>query len=350
MDNINNDSNKPQRRIRYKGSHPRHFNQKYKELNFEQYAADVEKIILSGKTPAGTHRPICVNEILDILKPLSGQVGLDATLGFGGHATELLKKILPDGRLFAIDVDPEELDRTEKRLRTMGFGEKELIVKQVNFAGIAKLLDEVDGGFDFILADLGISSMQLDNPERGFTFKSNGPLDLRLNPECGQPASQLIKSLDEDQLEELFFYNSDEPFARKIAAAVFYQRNKINTTIDLANAISQVLEKKSFAKCNKGTIISIRRVFQALRIAVNDEFAVLEQFLRNLPFCLKPNGCVAILSFHSGEDKRIMKFFAEGFKNGLYSIISQEPIRPSLSEQQSNPRSTSALLRWARRA
>ena len=196
MDNKNNDSIKPKRRIRYKGSHPQHFKEKYKELNFQKYPLDVEKVIQSGKTPAGTHRPVCVKEVLDVLKPLPGQVGLDVTLGFGGHTVELLKKITPHGRLFALDADPLEFERTEKRLRAMGFSDKELILKRSNFAGMSKLLNQVAEGFDFILADLGISSMQLDNPERGFTFKREGPLDLRLNPQRGLSAAELIRTLD----------------------------------------------------------------------------------------------------------------------------------------------------------
>ncbi|MFH2137302.1 MAG: 16S rRNA (cytosine(1402)-N(4))-methyltransferase RsmH [Candidatus Omnitrophota bacterium] len=347
MDNINNDPIKPKRRIRYKGTHPRHFNEKYKEFNFEKYTSDVEKVIGAGKTPAGTHRPICVNEVLDILKPIPGEVGLDATLGFGGHALELLKKITPNGRLFALDVDPVELARTEKRLRSMGFSDKELIIKSSNFAGMFKFLDEAGGSFDFILADLGVSSMQLDNPARGFTFKREGPLDLRLNPERGQPASVLIRSLDEEQLEKLFIENSDEPCARPIAKAVFENRNKINTTTDLANVIAGGLGDKSLRDCGGKVKDSIRRVFQALRIEVNNEFSVLEQFLRNLPFCLKAKGRAAILSFHPGEDNRIVDFFEKGLSSGVYADISREPIRPGAKEQSANPRSQSARLRWA---
>ncbi|MFH1094506.1 MAG: 16S rRNA (cytosine(1402)-N(4))-methyltransferase RsmH [Candidatus Omnitrophota bacterium] len=347
MDNVNNDPIKPKRRIRYKGTHPCHFDEKYKELNFEKYPTEVEKVIQAGKTPAGTHRPICVKEVLDVLKPMPGQIGMDATLGFGGHAVELLKKIIPNGRLFALDVDPLELARTEKRLRSMGFNDKELIIKRSNFAGMFKLLDEAGGGFDFILADLGVSSMQLDNPARGFTFKREGPLDLRLNPERGQSAAELIRSLDEKQLEKLFVENSDEPCARPIARAVFKNRNKINTTTGLANVIAYGLGDKSYLDRTSAVKDSIRRVFQALRIKVNDEFSVLEQFLRNLPFCLKTQGRAAILSFHPGEDNRVVDFFEQGRSAGLYADISSKPLRPSAREQSSNPRSQSARLRWA---
>ncbi|MBF0478013.1 MAG: 16S rRNA (cytosine(1402)-N(4))-methyltransferase RsmH [Candidatus Omnitrophica bacterium] len=345
MDNENQEPVKFKRRVRYKGAHPRHFNEKYKELNFEKYTSDVEKVIASGKTPAGTHRPICVAEILDILKPLPGQIGLDATLGFGGHSVEFLKKIVPGGRLFALDVDPIEIIRTEKRLQKMGFSENELIIKRSNFAGMIKLLHEAGGGFDFILADLGVSSMQLDNPERGFTFKYEGPLDLRLNPQRGQSAAQLIRAVNEQQLERIFFVNSDEPYAKQIASAVFVHRQQINLTTDLAHVITSALANKSHPDAEVAK--SIRRVFQALRIEVNDEFSALEQFLRTLPVCLKPKGRVAILSFHSGEDNRVRDSFKQGLMDKVYEDISHEPIRPSTTEQYANPRSKSALLRWA---
>lgn len=347
MEHEKSEPKKHKRRVRYRGTHPRHFKDKYKEQNSEIYPDDVKKVIDSGKTPAGTHRPICVNEILDILKPAPGQVGLDATLGFGGHAIELLKKNSPGGRLFAIDADPIEVSRTESRLRKLGYNDKELVIQRSNFSGMFKLLEEAGGGFDFILADLGISSMQLDNPERGFSFKHEGLLDLRLNPYRGQSALELIHLLEKDQLESIFFENSDEPYAKKIASAIFKNKTKIHKTTDLANVIAYALTQKSFSHCGVKATTSIRRVFQALRIEVNDEFNVLEQFLRNLPFCLKSQGRVAILSFHSGEDKRVMTFFEEGLKEGAYSSISHEPIRPQVEEHFSNPRSKSALLRWA---
>lgn len=335
------------RRVRYSGRNPRHFKDKYKEHNHEKYPEDIKKIIDSGKTPASTHRPICVTEILDILKPAMSEIGLDATLGFGGHAQSLLEKIIPDGRLYALDVDAIEIIATEKRLRSLGFTKEQLIVKQGNFAGIHKVVLEAGEGFDFILADLGISSMQLDNPERGFSFKQEGPLDLRLNPTRGPSAAELIKTLSEEELGNLFFENSDEPYARRIAAIVYKRREHLHMTTDLSMTIATAFKKESYADCTDDEKRSIRRVFQALRIAVNDEFAVLESFLRHLPFCLKPNGRVAILSFHSGEDRRVKSFFKQGFQGGVYKDISHQAIRPSAEEQFSNPRSQSALLRWA---
>lgn len=333
------------RRPRYRGSHPRAFAEKYKELNPEKYAQDVEKVIRRGQTPAGMHRPICVDEIIGKLNPKPGEVGLDATLGYGGHAQELLKRIIPGGRLFGIDVDPIVLPETEKRLRKAGYGNDILIVKRMNFAGIAQLFSESGSGFDFVLADLGVSSMQLDTPSRGFSYKTEAPLDLRMNPLHGQSAYELIQKLSEDELAGLFILNSDEPYAELIAHAIFTKREKLQSTVRLAEAIRTALfsRKISAEEISK----SVQRVFQALRIAVNDEFGVLDQFLRLLPGCLKQNGRVAILTFHSGEDRRVKKTFQKDLRDGIYSDVARRPLRPSPSERFSNPRSSCAKLRWA---
>ncbi len=348
--NTGGEAPQKKRRLRYSGTHPRRFEEKYKELNREKYAQDVEKIIQSGKTPAGSHRPICVQEILEVLDPKPGQKGVDATLGYGGHAAELLKRILPGGRLWGIDVDPIEIVRTEARLRGMGFAEDALVVRRINFAGIPKLLAAASGGFDFILADLGVSSMQLDDPSRGFTYKVEGPLDLRLNPTRGQPASILIRSLAEKELEEILWAHSDEPHARAIAKAIYKNRGSISTTTELADIVRDALPMISEGDLEEDITRSIRRTFQALRIAVNDEFSALDQFLRNLPFCLKAQGRVAILTFHSGEDERVVRSFTEGVEAGIFSEMGQEPIRPSPQEKYDNPRSKSAILRWAKLA
>ncbi len=284
-----------------------------------------------------------------MLRPEPGQTGLDATLGFGGHAQELLSRIIPGGRLFGIDVDPIEIVRTEARLRGLGFSEKELIVRRINFAGIPKLLMDAGGGFDFILADLGVSSMQLDNPSRGFSFKVEGPLDLRFNPNRGQPASALLRSISEKDLEEILRVHSDEPHARAIAKVLYRIREEVFTTTVLAEAVRKALSRVSLSNPEEEVTRSIRRTFQALRIAVNDEFSALDQFLRNLPFCLKPEGRVAILTFHSGEDDRVVRSFKEGSEAGIYADWGREPIRATSQERYDNPRSKSAVLRWATR-
>lgn len=338
------------RRPRYAGKNPRRFEEKYKELNPDKYTEEIRKVMERGHTPAGMHRPICVDEILELLAPRPGETGLDATLGFGGHARELLQRVTPGGCLFATDVDPLELPRTEARLRELGYDEKTLRVHKMNFAGILRLLPEIGEGFDFVLADLGISSMQLDNPGRGFTFKKEGPLDLRLNPGHGQPASALLKSLSEDAMEKILRVNADEPHAREIAHAIHCQNGQINTTLAFADVVRSAVMPLLQGDKDKEVSKTLQRTFQALRIAVNDEFSALDQFLRALPTVLKPGGRVAILTFHSGEDKRVIKSFEEGLRAGIYTAISTEPIRPSGKERFENPRSKCARLRWAYKA
>ena len=341
---------KRKRRVRYAGKHPRRFEEKYKEHAPERYADDVAKIIQRGKTPAGTHRPIMVQEILAVLGPHPGQTVLDATLGYGGHAQELLQRIVPGGSLWGIDADPIEIRRTEARLRARGFTEKVFKVRRINFAGVPKILKDAGGGFDLILADLGVSSMQLDDPGRGFTFKREGPLDLRLNPERGQPASALLQSLSEKDFAKILRSNADEPHALGIAKSVFKCSKPITTTTALADAVRRALPRASCEADDEARTRSIRRTFQALRIAVNDELFVLEQFLKNLPVCLKPEGRAAILTFHPGEEDRVARSFREGFQSGVYAEMSLEPVRPAPQEQYDNSRSKSARLHWVKRS
>lgn len=335
------------RRKRYRGTHPRKFAEKYKELNAPQFVADVEKVIARGQTPAGTHRPICVDEILTILNPQPGEVALDVTLGFGGHTQTILPRLLPGGRLFATDVDSAERPRTEARLRELGYAEDVLVIRELNFADIAQLLPETRDGFDCILADLGVSSMQLDNPARGFSYKNDGPLDLRLNPLRGEPASALLQSMSAFQLAELFTTYADEPHASRIAYGIKKSKSPITTTLQLAENVRASLKEFPEKSDHKKTLA---RTFMALRIQVNNEFAVLDRFLGALPACMKPGARIAVLSFHSGEDKRIEQAFQQYADKGIFSSVAIEPIRPTPDEQRSNPRSSSARLRWAVRA
>jgi 16S rRNA (cytosine1402-N4)-methyltransferase len=329
---VSDSPDKPKRRPRYPGKSPRHFTEKYKEHSPDRYPVDVAKVIDAGKTPAGTHRAIMVREILDVLAPKPGDIAVDCTLGYGGHAEALLAAIQPGGRLIGLDVDPIELPKTVRRLTALGFGSDLFTAIQANFAGLAKLLSEPA---DMLLADLGLSSMQIDNPERGFTWKYDGPLDLRMNPRKGLPASSLLASLDPSRLAELLADNSDEPDADRLARALLHA--PATTTMQLAAAVRKA----------GGDDDTIRRVFQALRIAVNDEFGTLEAFLRNIPFCLKPGGRVAILTFHSGEDRRVKKSFKTFEAEGVFSEIARDVTRASAEERRSNPRSSSAKLRWA---
>jgi 16S rRNA (cytosine1402-N4)-methyltransferase len=345
------------RRKRYAGSHPRAFAEKYKELNATEYAADVEKVTARGQTPAGTHRPICVDEILGILSPQPGEFALDCTFGYGGHSQSIVPRLLPGGRLFSIDVDAIERPRTESRLRVLGFGEDVLQVHALNFADIETLIPathrpSADGkteqiGFDCILADLGVSSMQLDDPTRGFSYKNNGPLDLRLNPTAGMPASKLIQRLRAHDLGELIARYADEPHAARIAYGIKRSEKPIMTTQALAANIRATLQDFPDKDDHKKTLA---RTFMALRIEVNREFEVLERFIAALPRCMAPGGRVAILTFHSGEERRIEAAFQEYLQSGVFSSAATEAIRPSPEEQRSNPRSTSARLRWAVRS
>ena len=339
------------RRVRYKGTHPRSFQEKYKELNPEKYSADVAKIIQSGKTPAGMHISIMVDEILDFLQIQPGQVGLDATLGYGGHTRKMLEQLQGRGHMYATDVDPIESEKTKRRLAEAGFGEDILTIRRMNFAN----LDQVAPGekFDFILADLGVSSMQIDDPSRGFTFKADGPLDLRLDPTSGVTAAERLRELNEDELAAMLVENSDEPYADRIARSIMrvYERGQtIETTRQLYSVIENALAFLS-AKDRKETVKkSCQRTFQALRIDVNSEFEVLYSFLEKLPGVLKSGGRVAVLTFHSGEDLLVKKAFRQYYREGVYSEICEDVIRPSAQECFRNPRAKSTKLRWAIRA
>ncbi len=336
---------RPPRRKRYAGKNPRRFEEKYKEHDPQRYAETVAKVLASGKTPAGSHRPIMVAEILEVLAPAPGAVAVDCTLGFGGHAREILAQLLPGGRMLGLDADPIELPKTEARLRELGFGPEIFTAHRSNFAGLPQILAEAGlSGADCILADLGVSSMQLDDPARGFGVKVEGPLDMRLNPRRGQPASGFLAKASAAELTDLLTENADEPHAAELAPALAGRH--FPTTTELATTVRKLLASLTPEERE----LSVRRVFQALRIAVNDEFSALETLLRHLPSCLNPGGRVAILTFHSGEDRRVKKSFAAGLRSGLYAEIARDVIRPSAAERHANPRSTSAKLRWARRA
>ncbi|MFA5006214.1 MAG: 16S rRNA (cytosine(1402)-N(4))-methyltransferase RsmH [Candidatus Izemoplasmatales bacterium] len=343
---------KHERRVRYRGTHPRAFTEKYKERDPEKYPDTVARVIAKGSTPAGTHRPIMVAEILVFLRPEPGQTGLDATLGYGGHAAELLQAIGETGRLFAVDADPIELPKTVDRLGRLGFNPPRLTAAHMNFADVDRLLPPA-GGFDFVLADLGVSSMQIDDPARGFSFKVDGPLDLRMNPEQGLSAAHRLKSMSAAEIEGMLVENADEPHAERIAQAIVAARKAgrpIGTTSQLSAVIGEALVFLPPSTREEETKKSCQRAFQALRIDVNREYDALYAFLEKLPDVLKPGGRVAILSFHSGEDRLVKKSFQALFRDGVYREIAPGPIRPSFEEQNANPRARSAKLRWAIRA
>jgi len=336
---------RPPRRLRYRGKNPRNFAEKYKEHDPHRYGETISKVIASGKTPAGTHRPIMVAEVLEVLAPRSGDVAVDCTLGYGGHAQEILARLQPGGRLLGLDTDPIELPRTEERLRALGFGSEQFTAHRSNFAGLPQILAKAGlTGADLILADLGVSSMQLDDPTRGFAMKHDGPLDMRMNPARGQSAAAFLRKIAATKFSRLLEENADAPHSEALAAAL--AGKEFATTLSLACAIREAMPRAQAEEVE----LSVRRVFQALRIAVNDEFSALDAFLRQLPRCLRPGGRVAILTFHSGEDRRVKKSFEAGQRENLYSEIAEAVIRPGFAERNANPRSASAKLRWARKA
>ena len=349
--------NEHKRRVRYKGTHPRHFHEKYKEQNPDKYADTIEKVISKGSTPAGMHISIMVDEILNVLDIKPGEQGLDATLGYGGHTKAMLEKLNGCGHMYALDVDPIEIIKTKERLNQAGFSEDILTIKQTNFRNIDEVARE-SGKFDFVLADLGVSSMQIDTPERGFSYKIDAPLDLRLDPSHGMSAAERLGELSEDDFIGMMIENSDEPYAEEIAAVVMSKKKKgipVKTTFDLKNAIEEAIgrvpKNRILEKDHKeATKKSCARVFQALRIDVNSEFEVLYDFLEKLPDILNPGARVAILTFHSGEDRLVKKSFKSLYRDGIYSEIANDVIRPSAEECHRNPRAKSTKLRYAIKA
>ena len=340
------------RRVHYSGKYPKKFEEKYKELNPEKYKDTIEHVISKGNTPAGMHISIMVKEIIDFLDIKPGQTGFDATLGYGGHTRAMLEKLEGQGHMFATDVDPIESEKTKKRLAEAGFGEDILTIKLQNFCTIDEIAKEV-GGFDFILADLGVSSMQIDNPERGFSFKVDGPLDLRLNPNAGISAAERLDNISREELSGMLYENSDEPYCEELAKAItdeIRKGNRIDTTTKLRYIIEQTLD--FLPEKDKKDIVkkTCQRTFQALRIDVNHEFEVLYEFMEKLPGALKPGGRAAILTFHSGEDKLVKKALKAGYKAGIYSDYSKDVIRPSAQECAQNGRARSTKMRWAVRA
>ena len=340
------------RRVRYKGKYPKKFEEKYKELQPEKYGDTIAHVIEKGNTPAGMHISIMVKEILDFLQIKPGEIGFDATLGYGGHTKAMLERLEGQGHIYATDVDPEESAKTKKRLADLGFGEEILTVRLQNFCTIDEIAKEV-GGFDFILADLGVSSMQIDNPKRGFSFKVDGPLDLRLNQEAGISAAERLDTITREELAGMLYENSDEPYCEELAKAItdeIRKGNRIDTTTKLRAVIEKTLDFLP-EKEKKDTIKkTCQRTFQALRVDVNREFEVLYEFMEKLPDALRPGGRVAILTFHSGEDKLVKRALKEGYKAGIYADYAKDVVRPSAQECVKNGRARSTKMRWAVKA
>lgn len=340
------------RRVRYKGTHPRAYKDKYKELQADKYGDTVARVIQKGSTPAGMHISIMVNEILEFLQIQPGQIGLDATLGYGGHTKAMLACLKGEGHIYGLDVDPIERPKTTERLAELGYGSEIFTSKALNFANIDEVLSQ-SGPVNFVLADLGVSSMQIDNPDRGFSYKTEGPLDLRLNPEKGLSASERLLTISKDELYGMLLENADEPHAKPIAIAItsaIKRGKKIETTKELRDIIEAALSFLPDNEQKEAIKKSCQRSFQALRIDVNNEYEVLYDFLDKLPTILAADARVAILSFHSGEDRLVKKSFKRYLREGVYKEISTEIIRPSSKECHLNPRARSTKMRWAIKA
>jgi len=342
------------RRPRYGGTHPQSYAQKYKEHDLAAYPEIEAHLRAKGVTPAGTHVPVLVEEVMACLRPVPGDIVVDGTVGHGGHAREFIKRIAPGGKLIGLDVDAAELERTRRRL-----GQTEVAVSlyHSNFAGIAKVLgQEKLDGFDIIFADLGVSSMQIDNPQRGMTYKHEGPLDLRMDDRLRQTGADLLQRLSEEELSRALWELADEPDHQKIARQVVAHRARepITRTAQLVQLVfdAKGLDQKAWRRQNREakspSLHPAARTFQALRILVNDELGSLRALLRTAPYCLRPGGRIGIISFHSGEDRLVKQSFRDGVRRGVYASAAEEVITPTVQEVRANPRSAAAKLRWAR--
>lgn len=339
--NSSSDPPPPKRRLRYRGTHPQRFEQRYKELDAKRFPEMQKHVRAQGRTPAGTHVPILLPELLEALAPAGGETIVDCTIGYGGHARAFLERIGPLGKLIGFDVDGMELERTRTRLGEAGFA---IEAVRGNFAGLPKVLGRLGmDGCDVIFADLGVSSMQIDDPTRGFSYKHDGPLDMRMDDRIQRTAADLLNTLPEAEVVEALREFGDEPNAETIAGEIV-RRRKVRP---FARTVDLVEVARREAADDAG---AVARVFQALRILVNDELSALKNLLRVTPDCLRGGGRIGVISFHSGEDRLVKHALREGLRSGIYSAIGEEPITPGAAERRGNPRSASARLRWARRA
>lgn len=303
-------------------------------------------------TPQGEHRPVLLDEVLTALAPQPGEIAVDCTLGWAGHAVELLRRVTPGGRLVAFDLDADNLPRARARLEEVG---GDFTLHHGNFAGIASVLaaQGIEQA-DMILADLGMSSMQVDDAERGFSYVRDGPLDMRMDRSRGRSAADLLATISEAELAQALRDYGDEPDAQRVAALLVAarQHTPIRRTSDLARVLVEAQGQEAWRlhpTQGKWNLHPAARTFQALRILVNRELANLEHLLRVLPSLLRPGGRVAIISFHSGEDRLVKAAFRDNQRAGIFEAISPEPLRATFRERTANPRSRSAKLRWARR-
>jgi 16S rRNA (cytosine1402-N4)-methyltransferase len=288
---------------------------------------------------APRHVPVLPAEVLRLLEPRPGQTVVDATIGAGGHARLLAERIGPGGRLIGLDRDAAMLDLARPRL-----SEWPVTLVQASFDCLAEVLEEQGiAAVDVVLADLGICSDQLDDAQRGFSFQQDGPLDMRLDPAQDEPASALLRRLNERDLADLFWQYGEERFSRRIARRIVETRRTapLETTLQLAELVRRCIPRP---RGRRPGIDPATRVFQALRIAVNDELGALDRFLESLPGCIKPGGRVAVISFHSLEDRRVKHSFA---RKELWQVLTKKPVQASAAEMAENSRARSAKLRAA---
>lgn len=290
-----------------------------------------------------------VREVLACLRPQPGDRVVDCTLGGGAHAEAILAHLEPGGRLLGLDVDPIELPRTEARLRAAGYDASRLTVRHANFTALENVM-AAEGWppANVVLVDLGTSSMQNDDASRGFSYKGVGPLDMRMDPRQGATAADLLQQLDAQALAALLVAHADEPHAAIIAELLL--QHQCTTTHSAERIIRTGLHDARPNLPRAAVKMSVRRTFQALRIAVNDELTALDHLLSILPACLAPGGRLAIITFHSGEDRRVKKSFQAGRRSGLYAEVSTSVIQSQKDETFSNRRASAAKLRWAVRA
>jgi 16S rRNA (cytosine1402-N4)-methyltransferase len=293
-----------------------------------------------------------LDDILRVLDPRPGMTVVDCTLGWAGHAVELLRRIGPTGTLIGLDMDAENLPKARERLAAVGHP---FLLHHANFAGLMQVLGQHGiEQVDALLADFGMSSMQVDDPARGFSYARDGKLDMRMDRTRGQTAAQLLTTIAEDELAAALRDLGDETRATPIASAIVQARKvkRLETTKELAAIIQDATRQANWRlhpSPGKWNLHPAARTFQALRILVNRELANVEHLLRILPDCLRPGACAAIISFHSGEDRLVKNAFKAGEAAGVYQAIAADPIRATFEERASNPRSRSAKLRWARR-
>jgi 16S rRNA (cytosine1402-N4)-methyltransferase len=301
-------------------------------------------------TAPGQHRPVLLDEVLRILDPKAGEVVVDCTLGFAGHAVELLRRVGPAGLLIGLDVDSENLPQARQRLEAVGHPHH---LHHGNFAGLDGILGKHGlTSADMVLADLGMSSMQVDDLDRGFSYARDGMLDMRMDRTRGRSAADLLATITVDDLTRALVDLGDEPAAPAIAKAIVKAREltPITRTAQLARMIQETVGQPDWRlhpQKGRWTTHPAARTFQALRLLVNRELGNLGSLLRLLPQLLNPGGRVAIISFHSGEDRLVKSAFRDDEHGGAYEKASQKPCRPSFTERQANPRSRSAKLRWA---